>query len=99
MNKVTKVKIVLDSSNTMEYCDKTCIPALKSSYNDLFSEGMQIKLTNIHYTYCINEKGVMMTSRYFGETAESYEDYGLYLDSVQLSIIFKKEFESQWMNI
>ena len=90
-SKRANVKIILDKSNTMDYCDVSCIPKLESQYNKIYSEGLNIKMIdNIHYSYCINQNGVFITSKSFNDA--EFNDYGLYIKSEGLKESFNNEF-------
>ena len=93
VRKRANIKIILDKSNTMDYCDISCIPKLESQYNKLYSEGLNIKIIdNIHYSYCLNQNGVFITSKSFNDA--EFNDYGLYIKSQGLKDSFKSEFNS-----
>lgn len=91
------LKVILDETNTMDLCDVGCIPKVNSQYNYLYSKGVDLKTGNIHYTYCQNEKGLIISSKYFSEK-ENHKDYALYIESVGLSRIFRNNFDEVWEN-
>lgn len=89
------VKIIVDKTGTMDYCQVACIPKLSSYYSTLYSKGISIKYVNIHYSYCVNEKGVYITSKMLNKD-DTYSDYALFIRSDQLSKVFKDKFEQVW---
>lgn len=91
----TKPKILLDKSNTMDFCDVACIPKLNSQYNLLYSNNINLKLNDIHYTFCSNEKGIILTSKYFS-LENNDADYALFIETKKLNKMYENEFIKKW---
>lgn len=91
---IAEVRILMNKESVME-CSGGCIPYQESLYNDLWAEGVDIKLINdLHENFCVSEEGVFLFTNYFDE--KTRYDHGYFLKSDGLTSVFKGRFENLW---
>lgn len=91
---IDDVKIIFDEASTMD-CSAACVPYSSSQYNELYSEGLDIKTRkNVHNNFCVSEDGLFITSKTFDDNQNS--DFGMFFKSKELRDLFQERFNNKW---